>query len=424
MKLGKIRGLIRKAIRVLIPTRTRHRIYRNMIRLNFAPSDRLTFKLAQTQDELAAAFKLLHDAYVAEKYMSPHPSGMRITKYHALPSTSTLIALWDDQVVGTISLVRDGSFGLPSDAILDLSSYRKTGSRLVEVSGLAVNRQFSHMRGEILFPLLKFMYEYCIHCFGADHLIISVNPSWIDFYEALLGFVRIREEKIDHYDFVNGAPAVGGILDLRTYPAWTANQYGGSPKYKNMFDYFIDSKFKNYIFPNRTYAKISDPVMSPEHLDHFFNQKTQVLSQLSDFEKLVLFQLYDSPDYRKHLPKLPEIPVIGNLRKAKRFEVECLGRILMQEHQLPPIAMTVKNVAENGFGAVVERGLRQQQTYNVQVAIGHFDVFNLRAQAVRSGSGGFYGFKILDAPAGWKEFIDKLNSELIEPECEPLRKVA
>lgn len=424
MKLGKLRALIRWALKVLTPTRFRHRIYRNMIKLNRNPSGRLRFKLAQTQDELAAAFKLLHDAYVAEKYMSPHPSGMRVTKYHALPSTSTLVALWDDQVVGTLSLVRDGSFGLPSDAIFDLATYRSTGTRLVEVSGLAVNRKFSHMRGEILFPLLKFMHEYCVRCFGADCLIISVNPSWIDFYEALLGFVRIKEEKVDHYSFVNGAPAVGGILDLRAAPGWYANQYGGRSEITNLYDYFTAFKIETFEFPDRTYAKISDPVMTPELLDHFFNQQTQTFSQFSDFERQVIHQLYDSAEYRKYLPQPPTSDALRVIRNAKRFDVECAGRILLQEYGKPPISMTVKNVAENSFGAIVERGLRQNQVYNVQIATGNFEVFSFRARPVRTGSNGYYGFKILDQPEAWTNFISTLNSELIGTEIDRQEKAS
>jgi hypothetical protein len=341
---------------------------------------------------------------------------MRITKYHALPSTSTLIALWDDQVVGTLSLVRDGSFGIPSDAIFDLSAYRSAGTRIVEVSGLAVKREFSRGHGEVLFPLLKFMYEYCTQCFGADCLVISVNPSWIDFYEALLGFVRIKKEKVDHYDFVNGAPAVGAILDLRVAQSWYPNHYGGRPEATNLYDYFAHFKINSFEFPDRTYSKISDPVMTPELLDHFFNQQTQTFSQFTAFERQVIYQLYDSAEYRKYLPQPMFSDTVREIRRTKRFEVECAARILMTEYGIPPISMTVKNVAENSFGGFVERGLRQNQIYNLQIATGRFDVFNLRAQPVRAGANGFYAFRILDPPAAWINFISTLNSELIGTE--------
>ena len=51
-------------------------------------------------------FCLLHDAYVRAGFMKPDPSGMRATIYHALPTTTTLLAKYDGKIVGTISLIR------------------------------------------------------------------------------------------------------------------------------------------------------------------------------------------------------------------------------------------------------------------------------------------------------------------------------
>jgi hypothetical protein len=49
-------------------------------------------KIADTQEELEACFTLLHDAYVGSGFMTPELSGMRVTIYHALPTTTTLCA--------------------------------------------------------------------------------------------------------------------------------------------------------------------------------------------------------------------------------------------------------------------------------------------------------------------------------------------
>ena len=56
--------------------------------LDYNPPKTLVVKLAETKHEVAAALGLLHDTYVREGYMKPHPSGMRLTIYHALPSPS------------------------------------------------------------------------------------------------------------------------------------------------------------------------------------------------------------------------------------------------------------------------------------------------------------------------------------------------
>ena len=61
-----------------------------MIDCDPAPDPRLELKIAQTPQELQECFRLLHDAYVGSGFMKPDPSGMRVTMYHALPTTTTL----------------------------------------------------------------------------------------------------------------------------------------------------------------------------------------------------------------------------------------------------------------------------------------------------------------------------------------------
>ena len=75
--------------------------------------------------ELEACFSILHDAYVASGFGKQHALDYaRVTPYHALPTTTTLCAKFDGRVVGTITIIRDGVFGFPLQAVFDLSSVR------------------------------------------------------------------------------------------------------------------------------------------------------------------------------------------------------------------------------------------------------------------------------------------------------------
>lgn len=157
-----------------------------MVHCDANPPANLTLKLAETQEELEACFRLLHDAYVASNLMQPHPSGLRATLYHALPTTSTLLAKYDDQVVGTVSLIRQSRLGFPMQKIFQIDAIERAGGNIAEVSALAVARRFQAKGGVVLFPLLKFMYEYATRYFDTRHLVIAVNPRHIDFYESIL----------------------------------------------------------------------------------------------------------------------------------------------------------------------------------------------------------------------------------------------
>jgi GNAT superfamily N-acetyltransferase len=260
----------RKAISWL-PRQQRFEVFRSFADCNPNPSRRLVLKIAETRDELEECFKLLHDAYVESGFMKPDPSGMRVTIYHALPTTTTLCAKYDGQVVGTISLIRESALGVPLQKIFDLTGVREKEGQVAEVSALAVHRDFRKTGGSILFPLMKFMYEYCTTFFDTRHLVIAVNPSHIEMYESLLFFQRLSANVVENYDFVNGAPAVGATLDLWEAPEIFRKHYESKPARRNLHAYFTQIKLPNIEFPNRRFFTTNDPVLTPDLIDYFFN---------------------------------------------------------------------------------------------------------------------------------------------------------
>ena len=109
--IARLRFLITQTGRKLfsmLPQKRRHEVYRSFVDCKI-PNERLVLKIAESREELEACFKLLHDAYVSSGFMTPDPSGMRVTIYHALPTTTTLCATIGDQVVGTLSLIRESA---------------------------------------------------------------------------------------------------------------------------------------------------------------------------------------------------------------------------------------------------------------------------------------------------------------------------
>ena len=132
MQGKSVKRLFHQALRKIFsffPRSVRFVVYRRFVDCDPKPDKRLVLKIAQTKEELEACFKLLHDAYVGSDFMQPDPSGMRVTIYHALPTTTTLCAKFDGEVVGTISLIRESIFGFPLQSIFDLQEIReKKGS--------------------------------------------------------------------------------------------------------------------------------------------------------------------------------------------------------------------------------------------------------------------------------------------------------
>ena len=397
-----------------LPRSQRLKVMRSFVDCNSSPSKRLSLKIAETREELEACFMLLHDAYVESGFMKPHPSGMRVTIYHALPTTTTLCAKFDGQVVGTISLVRESALGVPLQKIFDLNGVRAKEGQIAEVSALAIRKEFRKTGGSILFPLMKFMYEYCTTFFDTRHLVIAVNPYHIEMYESLLFFQRLTAHVVEKYDFVNGAPAVGATLDLKKAPEVFRKHYASKPARRNLYAYFGEVKLPNIEYPHRRFYTTNDPVMTPDLIDYFFNVRTDAFKNLESREKLLLHTIYDLPDYRSVLPKIE--PPLGNdssvIRRHERFSVKCPAKIVFhRQEKIMEILIEVVEVSLSGFKARTDAHLPLNVWFDATVQLGESDVSHVQARALRSskdGAKGFYGFRIENADILWNKFVKAL----------------
>jgi GNAT superfamily N-acetyltransferase len=422
IKQASLRKVWHRSMRLALsslPRETRFGLYRRMIDCDPAPDSRLQLKVANTKEELEACFRILHDAYVSAGFMKPSPSGLRVTPYHALPTTTTLCAKYDGRVVGTISMIREGVFGFPMQAAFDLGPVRAEEGQIAEISALAVHPDFRRTGGSILFPLMKFMYEYCTQYFDTRHLVIAVNPDRIEMYESLLFFQRLLENTVDHYDFANGAPAVGATLDLYRARDVFRRVYGGRKPRKNLYQYFVELKLPNIQLPRRRYHLTNDPVLTPELLDYFFNQRSQVFNELDDRRRALLWSIYDQPEFRQVLPLLRDGQVsFAAMRKHQRFSMRCPAEFKALNGAGLTLVVTVIQLSLSGLQAHSKLPLPIGATGRVVVELGADEHSVLEVEVVRkyNGDGGFYGVRVTEADDAWRRCVAALETQHVGEE--------
>lgn len=375
-------------------------------------------KIAHRQSELEQAFSLLHEAYVKAGFMTPNESGLRVTKYHSLPSTTTIVAMIGDEVVGTVSVVRDGLFGFPSDSLVDKSEMRKSGLRVAEVSSLAISSKYRRKsHGLILWPLIAHLVRYSKDYFGTDCFVIAVHPTQFDFYEGILFFERLTSKPIKSYGFVNDNPAMCGLLNLRKFYDDLWQEYGKKDVQKNIFNYIFKTKHEFLRFPRRDNFKISDPFLKPELITYFFKEKTNVFEQMTEREVAILHSLYVQPQYREVLPALQESNFTQFYeRQSTRFDVSCDGQVLFAK--APPIRLKIQNVSGGGFMAMLYRPLRFGEEYEVQIAVAEFKIASLVCKPVWTDGQSYFGFLILRSDEHWQDFLDSLSNDLHQEHSE------
>lgn len=370
----------------LMPDNLLSKAYWQTLRLDKPLSAKLVFKLAQSRDELEGCFRLLHDEYVCSGYMLEHPSGLRVTLHHALPTTSTLICLYGSKTVGTVSLIRENRLGFPMQRIFNIDEIFKIGGNVAEVSALAVSRDFEVIRNQILIPMLKFLYEYAEYRFDTRHLVIAVNPRQIAFYENVLCFNRLAGRTVNHYDFAGGAPAVAAHLDLVEAKAVYYEKYNDLPPDKNLYHYFTAASLPNGQFPHRRFHTTTDPVMTPELLTYFFRDKTDLFSSLTVEEISLLHSLYDLSEYQNCLPPKPQCGESDPMRARthRRFPVRCPARLVIWRIGVRhSVALTVYECSEKVFCAHAESALPVGVKGEVEINLGEHEQCILPVEIVR-----------------------------------------
>ncbi len=397
------------------PRALRFAVYRSFVDCDPHPDKRLVLKIAETREELEACFRLLHDSYVGSGFMRPDPSGMRVNIYHALPTTTTLCAKFDGEVVGTISLIRESVFGFPLQSIFELREIREKKGRVAEVSALAVHPKFRNTGGAILFPLMKFMYDYCTTFFDTRHLVIAVNPNRIEMYESLLFFERLKENPVSHYDFANGAPAVGASVDLHVTHDIFKRVYGGKPRRKNLYLYFMRTRLRNIVMPSRRYFTTNDPVMTPDLLDYFFNQCTSTFQNLSERESGLLQSIYNLPEYKQVLSaSFSDSNPRTHQRKHQRYSLKCPGSFSVTgPERTDTYALQVVEISEDGFLAHSKVPLPAHVWGEAVIRLGHEEKSVSRAMVVRGKHKrpyGFYGFRLVEPDLPWRKLVGALKS--------------
>ncbi len=364
------------------------------------PPKNLEFKIAETQEELAQAYQILHNSYVENKFQTPHPSGMRIIKYFALTTTTTLIAKWDGVVIGTMSVIRKGPFGLPIESVFDISGIEAGGKTVAEVSSLAIASEYRHRRGTLFLPLCKFFYLYVRDCLHIDRAVVAVNPSWSDFYEGYLDFTLLEKRVISNCQFANGAPAVGLWSDVTTWENRFLKMYGDRAPNLNFHHYLTQEITDCLKFPERDFEKAMDPVMTPEMLSYFFYEKSSVFDQLSPQDVLALHSCYPQKLYALVLPKLTEL----NLRKTARYTVHALGETEIGS------PMRLLDVSETGVR--MQGPLPRRTKFNFIVNISPNQIARLSGivQWIDQSTNS-YGVEVLGHDEAWAAYLKHLRGD-------------
>lgn len=171
------------------------------------PSE-FTIKVANTLEERESVFRLAYQVYLDKRYIKENSNEWLVQSYDQ--NSETVILLVQDRLkntVGSVTLVFDGTSRLPAEKIYneELNTLRKQNEKIAEISRLVIDPHYRNSK-EVLVLLFNYLYIYSYFVKKYSCLAIEVNPRHTAYYQALLHFRAIGEQK--PCPNVQSAPAI------------------------------------------------------------------------------------------------------------------------------------------------------------------------------------------------------------------------
>ena len=205
------------------------------------PRTGLEFGVAESVDQVIAAWQLVHNRYVDEGLINSNETRLHTVRQAVSPDTSVIIGTLSDQVVSTLTIMHDDDeHGLPLDTVYgnELNTLRRNGRRLLEVGLLADRRVKMSRFISALFQLIR--YPYFNAKFSGRDMLAGVHPHHAGFYERSMGFEPWGP--VRQYPRVNNQPVlllrvnIDQVLKQDKLPKATAI-YEANPLPQEVFDH-------------------------------------------------------------------------------------------------------------------------------------------------------------------------------------------
>lgn len=380
----------------LLPESIRHRLIRQKVRVQDRLPHGFAFKLAETEEEMEQVFSLMYQFSNRNHGYPQKTSGKRIEKYFMLPTTTTLIASLSGRVVGSIAIVRDSDMGLPADRLTSLQDLRRPGAAIAQACYFAVDEDFRQDPSEVVFPLMKYMWEFLSRYMLIETLIVAVPADEKDFYEAVFGFDSFQEGRLFTDPENTTYEQVLLTLDIQALPLRLESRFGGRPIHQNLSEYFQRTVLGGFVFPDRRFTRILDPVMTPTMLQKFFQKTEDIFSTLMPKEVDLLHGVYGGQEYLAVLPAASLNLKKRDLRMASRLP----GRIVGKSQDI-----FILDASEKGCRLLGEETVSGEML-KIKVRVSQASEADLLCQvAWTNPAEKLSGLKVVSSSALWNDYV-------------------
>ena len=176
-------------------------------------------RVARTLEEVLAAWRLVHEAYVAKAIIEPNQFHLHTNLQATCPGALVICGDTAGELTSTLTIVPDGSLGLPLDDVFqtELDTLRDRGVRLSEF-GL-----FTHRISALPLQMLAASIDTALPDAGCA-IAVGVHPRHVGFYRRAFGFVQSSD--VRQYTSLQSVPVCLLYIDRLAFQAVQRPRWG------------------------------------------------------------------------------------------------------------------------------------------------------------------------------------------------------
>lgn len=393
-----------------LPKPIRARLIRAQFEIDYELPKELIFKQAETTDEITQALHLVYQNYVDLEYMDANEAKLRLTKYNTLATTVILVAKWNDEVIGTLSIIPDSALGIPSDQTYNLAQYKNDGHQIAEISSLAIKKGFRKQRGKLLLPLCKLMYQFCTQILQLDGIIVSTMPDVEPFYTDVLLFEKNISNSVQLNMYVKGAPTTCCYLPLNDD---TVNNYkkiyGKKIKKFDLHHFFTQEKTSNIQLPEAKHCLQAYMKKQNTSLAEILNIFPTLTKNFTEKEKIILKNIDISDAFSFDSDESTNTPA----RKSKRYHIKQQAWAFTAKNKTS-IPVYIVDISDSGLKIILSDNTAViKKNDEILIFFEHeAEIVQLIAKILWIRNNRVTGCEIMTPSEKWNEFAKMIYQEL------------
>lgn len=245
-------------------------------------------QLASTKEDFDQAIGLLNEDSIAKSnHQVRHPLLM------FLPQSATIIVKYKNTIIATATLVQDTKLGFFCEKYYgkEIQNLRKQSrQQQVEISYLAIDAGFKKSSLAILHLIMKFAINYTRKQLHLNSILISVPPVLESYLFDKWNFHKVGQ--LIQPTSMPQSKLVLMQLNLSNHEYRNLKKLTPSKKVSENVSLFISKRDKRFEYPVLPLGQIIYPVMTPEMLEYFCIEKTQLYAELNLRERQVFLEIY------------------------------------------------------------------------------------------------------------------------------------